>query len=82
MKELRAQFPAFLTEALANNPVKAEMYLPSVVSNLITADKATVKVLRTADKWYGVTYAADKPNVIAALQVLTQQGLYPDGLWG
>ena len=82
MKELRAQFPAFLTEALANNPVKAEMYLPSVVSNLITADKATVKVLRTADKWYGVTYAADKPNVIAALQALTQQGLYPDGLWG
>ena len=82
MKELRAQFPAFLTEALANNPAKAEMYLPSVVSNLITADKATVKVLRTADKWYGVTYAADKPNVIAALQALTQQGLYPDGLWG
>ena len=82
MKELRAQFPTFLTEALANNPVKAEMYLPSVVSNLITADKATVKVLRTADKWYGVTYAADKPNVIAALQALTQQGLYPNGLWG
>ena len=81
MKELRAQFPAFLTEALANNPAKAEMYLPSVVSNLITADKATVKVLRTADKWYGVTYAADKPAVIAALQSLTQQGLYPDGLW-
>ena len=81
MKELRAQFPAFLTEALANNPAKAEMYLPSVVSNLITADKATVKVLRTADKWYGVTYAADKPAVIAALQALTQQGLYPDGLW-
>jgi len=40
-----------------------------------------VKVLRTADKWYGVTYAADKPVVVAALADMTRQGLYPDGLW-
>ena len=58
------------------------MYLPAVVSFLIEGDKATVKVLRTADKWYGVTYAADKPTVIAALRALTAEGKYPDGLWG
>ena len=81
MDELKAQFPVFLTQTMPQNPQKAEMYLPSVVSKLIDANKATVKVLRTADKWYGVTYAADKPSVIAALRSLTQQGLYPDGLW-
>ena len=82
MGELKAEFPRFLTNLMPKNPEKAEMFLPSAVSKLIDEGKATVKVLRTADKWYGVTYAADKPTVIAALQALTQQGLYPDGLWG
>ena len=82
MDELAAYFPAFLTKDMPKNPQKAEMFLPSVVSHLINMDKATVKMLRTSDKWYGVTYAADKPTVIAALQSLTAQGLYPDGLWG
>ena len=40
-----------------------------------------VKVLPTGDRWYGVTYAEDKPMVVAALKGLTDQGLYPDGLW-
>jgi len=39
-------------------------------------------VLSTADKWYGVTYAADKPLVVAMLKEKTEQGLYPNGLWG
>ena len=82
MAELRARFPKFLTEDMPKNPQKAEMFLPSAVSTLIEEGKATVKVLRTDDKWYGVTYAADKPMVIAALQGLTAEGKYPDGLWG
>ena len=82
MDELKAYFPKFLAEDMPKNPEKAEMFLPSVVSCLIEADKATVKVLRTDDKWYGVTYAADKPVVIAALKELTEEGKYPDGLWG
>ena len=82
MDELKAYFPAFLDVDMPKNPQKAEMFLPSVVSHLINTDKATVKVLRTADKWYGVTYAADKPVVIAALKALTNEGKYPDGLWG
>ena len=40
-----------------------------------------MKVLRSSDKWYGVTYAADKPQVVAALKEKTAEGLYPDGLW-
>ena len=44
--------------------------------------QATVKVLHSADKWYGVTYAADKPVVVAALKEMTDKGLYPEtGLW-
>ena len=82
MAELKARFPKFLSEVVPQNPQKSEMFLPTIVSQLIEENKATVKVLHTSDKWYGVTYAADKPVVIAALKRLTQQGLYPDGLWG
>ena len=82
MEELKAYFPVFLKTDMPKNPAKAEMFLPTVVSHLINTDKATVKVLRTDDKWYGVTYAADKPVVIAALKALTEEGKYPDGLWG
>ena len=81
MEELTAYFPTFLKNDMPKNPQKAEMFLPSVVSHLIDVNKATVKVLRTNDKWYGVTYAADKPVVIAALKALTEEGKYPDGLW-
>ena len=82
MDELKVRFPKFLTETMPWNPTKAEMYLPSVVGQLVTEGKAAVKMLRTPDRWYGVTYAADKPAVIAALRQLTAEGKYPDGLWG
>ena len=82
MDELQAGFPVFLDTIMPANPQKAEMFLPSAVSRLIDEGKATVKLLRTDDKWYGVTYAADKPTVIAALQGFTRAGMYPDGLWG
>lgn len=79
--ESAARFPAFLDKALAENPMKGEYFLPSTVSALLAEDKATVKMLYSPDKWYGVTYAADKPVVVAALKTMTEQGLYPDGLW-
>lgn len=80
--ETEKRFPAFLDQVLiAKNP-KAEFFLPSTVSALLTEGKATVKVLHSPDKWYGVTYAADKPVVVAALREKTEQGLYPaEGLW-
>ena len=82
LKELEARFPRFLEKALAENPAKAEFFLPLAIEDLLREDKAQVKVLHSADKWYGVTYAADKPTVVAALQALTRQGQYPDSLWG
>ena len=79
--ESAARFPAFLDKALVDNPMKGEYFLPSTVSALLAEGKATVKMLYSPDKWYGVTYAADKPVVVAALKAMTEQGSYPDGLW-
>ena len=79
--EVEKDFPRFFKEEVPANPAKAEMFLPMTIGKLLQAKKATVKVLRTADKWYGVTYAADKPQVVAALKDLAAKGAYPDGLW-
>ena len=76
-----ALFPAFLDKTLAENPEKGEYFLPTVVSQLIDEGKARVKVLRSHDRWYGVTYREDKPNVVAAIAEKTAAGLYPDRLW-
>ncbi|MGI5976141.1 MAG: NTP transferase domain-containing protein [Candidatus Limivicinus sp.] len=82
MDEALSRFPAFLDKALAENPMKGEYFLPTVVSGLIDEGRARVKVLRSSDKWYGVTYHEDKPVVVAAIAEKTAQGLYPDDLWG
>ena len=79
--ELRRGFPKFLQKALQDNPEKAEYFLPSVVAELLAKDVATVEVLRTPDKWYGVTYKEDKPVVEAAIQKMKEEGKYPDNLW-
>ncbi|MGF6376417.1 dTDP-glucose pyrophosphorylase [Clostridiales Family XIII bacterium PM5-7] len=79
--EMEDRFPKFLEEALANNPLKGEYFLPGVVDQLIKEGKATVKVLKSEDKWYGVTYKEDKQNVVDALQAMKDKGLYPDKLW-
>ena len=81
LEEIEARFPEFLDTLAVKNPEKAEFFLPFVVDCLRSEGKATVKVLRSTDKWYGVTYAADKPVVVAALKEKTAEGLYPDGLW-
>lgn len=82
LKEVEARFPAFLEQALSANTAKAEFFLPVTVSDLLKEHLATVKVLHSADKWFGVTYAADKPVVVAAIRDMTEQGLYPAaGLW-
>lgn len=81
LKELKERFAAFLDKGIAGNPQKCEYFLPAVVSELLEEDKATVAVLKSADKWYGVTYKEDKPVVVAAIQKLKDDGLYPEKLW-
>lgn len=82
LTEAEARFPAFLDRTLKDDPIKGEYFLPSVVSALIGEGKARVKVLRSRDRWYGVTYHEDKPVVVAAIARMTQEGLYPANLWG
>ncbi|MBQ7859722.1 MAG: nucleotidyltransferase [Faecalibacterium sp.] len=80
--ETNTRFAAFLQQNLPLNPLKCEYYLPFVVSQLIEEGKATVQVLRSGDKWYGVTYKEDKPAVVAAVRQMVESGLYPRDLWG
>ena len=81
MDEALSRFPAFLDKAIAENPLKGEYFLPSVVTQLLGEHKARVKVLLSADKWYGVTYREDRPVVLKAIADMTASGLYPDNLW-
>ena len=75
------RFPAFLERAARENPLKAEYFLPSVVEELLSEGLASVRVLTTPDRWFGVTYREDKPAVVSALAALTASGLYPGRLW-
>ena len=81
LKEIKAGFADFLEEGLAKNPMKCEYYLPSVVTKLLVEDRATVTVLETTDKWYGVTYKEDKPLVMEAIQEMKDNGVYPQQVW-
>lgn len=78
---LSVEFPAFLSSAAKENPLKAEFFLPSVVSAMLARDEATVQVLPSLDKWYGVTYRQDKPDVMLAITEMTNLGQYPRPLW-
>ena len=75
--ELKARFSRFLDENLEKNPLKCEYFLPFVVDELLEEKKAVVKVMKSMDRWYGVTYKEDKPVVMAAIQKMKDEGLYP-----
>lgn len=81
MKEMEAGFPAALDKILAENPLKGEYFLPDEVDRLLREGKAEVKVLKSRDRWYGVTYKEDKESVVSALQSMKDKGEYPDKLW-
>ena len=78
---LKEKFPDFLEENLKKNPMKCEYFLPFVVDELLKEGRATVQVLKTEDRWYGVTYQEDKETVVNAIQMLKNQGIYPENLW-
>lgn len=82
LQELKERFIAFLEEKVPANPLKSEYFLPFVVNDLIQENKATVQVLKSQDKWYGVTYKEDKAKVMSAIQAMKDAGTYPEYLWG
>ena len=80
VKELGDRFPAFLESAAGN--LKAEYLLPEVVGSLVKEGNASVRVLETKDRWFGVTYAEDKEYVMNSLRALHDQGVYEEPLFG
>lgn len=82
LAELRDGFPTFLRRTLSENPLKGEYFLPEVVNTMMREGRAKVRVLKSPDKWYGVTYRADKPEVAKAISQMTKEGKYPEKLWG
>ena len=82
LQELEDRFPLFLKYEMPKDPAKKEFLLPMTVGRLLKEGAVNVKVLSSADRWYGVTYAADKKEVVEVLRGMTGQGKYPaDGLW-
>ncbi|WP_281225728.1 nucleotidyltransferase family protein [Flavobacterium aquiphilum] len=72
-------FEEFLEET--KDDLKAEFYLPSIVNEILKSGKATVKVLKSDSKWFGVTYKEDKEIVQVAINELKKQNSYPRNLW-
>lgn len=72
-------FASFLSAR--GQELKSEMYIPGLVDELIKADIARVKVLNSSAKWFGVTYADDKPKAMESIRALVSRGVYPDRLW-
>ncbi len=81
MDELWSRFPAFLDKALAENPTKAEYYLPFVANTQIQEGIGTVRILTTDSVWHGMTYAADLDEVRTAIRALRDSGSYPKRFW-
>ncbi|MDE6531584.1 MAG: nucleotidyltransferase [Lachnospiraceae bacterium] len=80
-QELQASMDRFFASEVEKNPLKSECYIPMEVGRMIKEGKATVKVLSSKDRWFGVTYKEDKPFVMESIRQLREQGVYPDILW-
>ena len=70
----------FVQENLEN--IRAELYIPLVVDQLINSGRARMAVLQTPESWFGVTYQEDKPKVLGAIRALVDSRIYPKSLWG
>jgi len=78
--QLRVEFEKFLKRS--GGEQKSECYIPATVGELVTSGQARVKVLRSQDSWFGVTYREDRPIVVESIRKLVAKGDYPEKLWG
>ena len=77
--KLEEHFKKFL-EANGTD-LKKECYIPSTVNEMLLVKQAKVKVLRSNDSWFGVTYREDHASVVESIQSLVRDGKYPERLW-
>lgn len=80
LDELEKGFPKFLDQ-VAEGDLKAEYLLPNIIGGLVKSGKAQVQVLKTRDKWFGVTYKEDKEAVVASIRRLIADGVYKENLY-
>jgi len=78
--ELENRFADFYKNS--KDILTSEYFLPTVVDGLVGEDKATVTVLKSADRWYGITYKEDKDTLVGAVKNMISNGLYKENLWG
>ena len=81
MEVLKAGFIEALDRILVENPMKGEYYIQTPINKQINEGSATYEVLTSSDKWFGVTYKEDKPDVVAKFAALKADGTYPVDLW-
>ena len=77
---LETGFSRFLAETPAED-LKAEYLLPTIIGELLEAGKISVKVLRSEDQWFGVTYKEDREAVMSSVRNLVESGVYPSALY-
>lgn len=78
---LKTEFVEFLS-SIEPGDVKAEFLLPTIIDRLLKKRECSVKVLSTADRWFGFTYEEDKAAVIKEFERLVEDGVYGERLWG
>ncbi|MCH4208203.1 MAG: nucleotidyltransferase [Solobacterium sp.] len=79
--ECEVVFDQFIRKGIEENPMKCEHVIPTAIGQLVNEKKCSVKMLSSHDQWFGVTYKEDKPDVVARIAKMKEQGLYPDVLW-
>lgn len=77
--QLNDDFRKFLEKS--GTEQKSECLVPTTINDLVSSGQARVKVLRTNDAWFGVTYREDRPRVMESIAALVQKGVYPRKLW-
>ena len=80
-EECEVLFKDFIGEAVKENPMKCEHVIPTAIGTLVKENKCKVKMLSSKDEWFGVTYKEDKPSVVAKIQKMKDDGIYPFDLW-
>jgi hypothetical protein len=78
-EQFQRELSVFLQANLQDE--KAEFLIPTAVNNLINSRQVRLKVLRTPDAWFGVTYREDRPRVVENIRSLIRNGAYPEKLW-
>ena len=81
MDSLEEGFKRFFQTTVPNNPLKSEFLIPIYIGELLKENKVNVKVLKTTDTWYGMTYKEDVVAVQESFRKLIEDGVYREDLY-